>query len=172
MVQPSLLTAAKNHLGKPRRKHEDWFDENDDNIHALLEQKHKTHRALLSGPKTRVKVFLNKAARAEVQRALRKMKNQWWTSKAAEIQTYADSHNYRELYGSINAIYGPRQSMVTPVLSADGSHMISDSDKLMQRWAEYFHSLLKARAKGDATCLLKQRELLDDMALYLYHTMK
>ena len=47
--------------------------------------------------------------------------------------------------------------------------MISDSDKLMQRWAEYFHSLLKARAKGDATCLLKQRELLDDMALPISH---
>ena len=59
-LRSALLTAANNHLGKPRRKHEDWFDENDDNIHALLEQKHKTHRALLSGPKTRVKVSLKK----------------------------------------------------------------------------------------------------------------
>ena len=41
MVHSSAATI----LGHPSRKHQDWFDENDDQIQVLLEEKHRLHKA-------------------------------------------------------------------------------------------------------------------------------
>ena len=35
-------------LGHTARKHQDWFDENDDEILTLLDERHMAHDALLS----------------------------------------------------------------------------------------------------------------------------
>ena len=38
-------SSAATTLGHPSRKHQDWFDENDDEIQKLLEEKHRLHKA-------------------------------------------------------------------------------------------------------------------------------
>ena len=35
-------------LGSVSRKHQDWFDENDEEIQGLLKEKHEKHNAYLS----------------------------------------------------------------------------------------------------------------------------
>ena len=37
--------SAATTLGHPSRNHQDWFDENDDEIQRLLEEKHRLHKA-------------------------------------------------------------------------------------------------------------------------------
>ena len=41
MVHSSAATTLRH----PSRKHQDWFDENDDEIQRLLEKKHRLHKA-------------------------------------------------------------------------------------------------------------------------------
>ncbi|XP_052435586.1 uncharacterized protein LOC127975489 [Carassius gibelio] len=64
-------------LGVPLCTHQDWFDENDAEIRALLDEKHHLH----------------KAYRRIVQQRLRVMQDAWQCAKAVEIQSYTDSNN-------------------------------------------------------------------------------
>ena len=41
----TVLSSAACTLGHPSRKHQDWFDENDDEIQRLLEEKHRLLKA-------------------------------------------------------------------------------------------------------------------------------
>ena len=49
-------------LGPVSRKHQDWFDENDEEIQGLLEEKHENHQAYLSDAST----VSNKAAYSNI----------------------------------------------------------------------------------------------------------
>ena len=40
-----MHSSAATTLGHPSRKHQDWFDENDDEIQRLLEEKYRLHKA-------------------------------------------------------------------------------------------------------------------------------
>ena len=40
-----IHSSAATTLGHPSRKHQDWFDENDDELQRLLEEKHRLHKA-------------------------------------------------------------------------------------------------------------------------------
>ena len=41
-------SSAMDFLGPVSRKHQDWFDDNDEEIQGLLEEKHQTHNPYLS----------------------------------------------------------------------------------------------------------------------------
>ena len=49
-------------LGPVSRKHQDWFDENDEEIQGLLEEKHQNHKAYLSDTSS----VSNKAANSSI----------------------------------------------------------------------------------------------------------
>ena len=38
-------------------------------------------------------------------------------------------------------IYGPNSSGATPILSADGSTLLTDKDAFLKRWAEHFNTV-------------------------------
>ncbi|XP_047483378.1 uncharacterized protein LOC125035191 [Penaeus chinensis] len=50
-----VYSAALEHLGPATRKHQDWFDENDVEIQALLSEKHQLFRAHQNDPPSRAK---------------------------------------------------------------------------------------------------------------------
>ena len=81
-----VYSSAMNSLGPVSRKHQDWFDENDEEIQGLLEEKHQKHKAYLSDTSS----VSNKAAYSNicktVQTRLRDMQDSWLSSKADEIQ--------------------------------------------------------------------------------------
>ena len=41
----AVHSLAVNNLGHASRKHQDWFDGNDEKIQGLLEEKHRLHKA-------------------------------------------------------------------------------------------------------------------------------
>ena len=47
----TVYSLAMNSLGPVSRKHQDWFDENNKEIHGLLEEKHQKHKSNLSHTK-------------------------------------------------------------------------------------------------------------------------
>ena len=82
----STIKIVENVVGFPKRRHQDWFDENDDEISILLEQKNAAYRAWLSDPLSERKHVAFKNLRLKAQTDLRRMRNNWWIGKAAELQ--------------------------------------------------------------------------------------
>ncbi len=98
-------------LGPTTRKKHDWFDENDEEINAMLAEKNRLHRIyqLDQSPAAKKSTFAN--IRRTVQTRLRKMKDAWLAAKADGIQKYADSHDSKRFYDALKAVYGPQSSI-------------------------------------------------------------
>ncbi|ROT81352.1 hypothetical protein C7M84_025487 [Penaeus vannamei] len=108
-LRKAVYSAAKETLGHPQRHHQDWFEDYDEEIHNLLAEVRQCRR-VLSGQATRQATNKLKAAKAQLQTAISKMKNNWWLEKAAELQDYADAGNSKAFFDGSKAVYGPRQS--------------------------------------------------------------
>ena len=48
----------------------------------------------------------------------------------------------KNFYDSLKEVYRPTTSGSSPLLSADGSTLITDKEKILERWAEHFDSIL------------------------------
>nr|VZI20801.1 unnamed protein product [Spirometra erinaceieuropaei] len=87
----------------------------------------------------------NKAAfcrsRRQLQQRLREMQDAWTARKAEEIQGYADRNEWKNFSAS-KAVYGPPTKGTAPLLSADGSTLLTEKTQILQRWAEHFRGVL------------------------------
>ncbi|PFX27511.1 Craniofacial development protein 2 [Stylophora pistillata] len=141
-LRDAVYTAASDVIGPTVRKHQDWFDENNSHIQSLLEEKHRLHRAVLNDPSSASKRDAFNAAKRTVQLELRHIQDDWHSQQADTIQGYADIKDIKNFYIAVKALYGPTISSSPPLLSADGKTLISDKEKILERWAEHFHSVL------------------------------
>ena len=94
------------------------------------------------------------------------MQDSWLSSKADEIQSFADRKNMK-FYDALKKVYGPQSSGTTPLLSANGTSLLTDKEAIMKRWAKHFDSVLNrpSSINDDAINRLPQVEcnlLLDD----------
>ena len=141
-ISSALLDTTTSVFGVSRRKHQDWFDENALQIRELLNQKNNAHKAAIDNPSCPVLRERFSRLRSTVQAALRRMENEWWLLKAAEIQGFADAHNSHQFYDAIKTIYGPTRSCNVPLRSSDGSTLIKDTKGILDRWVEHLSELL------------------------------
>lgn len=74
------------------------------------------------------------------------MQDSWLSAKADEIQGYADRHDTKRFYDALKAVYRPQSSRSSPLLSADGSTLLTDKKQILDRWAEHFNSVLNRPA--------------------------
>ena len=125
------LTSTKFNL----QKHQDWFDGNDTGIKTLMEEKRQFHREHENDPGSDAKknAYINK--RRDIKKKLRILQNAWLSQKADEIQSFVDRHDMKRFYDSLKCLYGPRTPGSTPILSADGSRLITDKKRILERWA-------------------------------------
>ena len=63
--------------------------------------------------------------------------------KAHELQQAADMRDTKRFYDGLKTVFGPKTSGVTLLCSADGQTLLTDSNEILQRWAEHFNNLLK-----------------------------
>ena len=136
-------------VGPIKRHNQDWFDENDDLIAALLQEKRAAHSACLNNPSSESLRSHYRAIQSTVQSKLRIMRDTWWSQKAEKMQHYADSHDLRHFYAELKEVYGPRQDAVSPVLDTDGQTLLTERDKILNRWAIHFNQLLNAQSTID-----------------------
>ncbi|KAL8596595.1 hypothetical protein ACOMHN_034966 [Nucella lapillus] len=142
----AVHSAALETLGPSTRHHQGWFDENDSEIHALLEDKRRLLRAHQNDPSSVVKKAAFTNMRNTVQAKLRSMQDSWLSAKADEIRGYADRHDTKRFYDALKAVYGPQTSGSSPLLSADGSTLLTDKKQILERWAEHFDSVFNRPA--------------------------
>ena len=141
------------HLGRTVRRQQDWFHENDVEIQALLDEKHRLHQAYLKDTSSSNKKDAYTAARRVLQCKLRAMQNSWFSRKADEIEAYADSKNLKRFYTAVKEVYGPQSTGTSPLLSSDGSTLITDKPQILQRRAEHFHNVLNRPSSISDTVL-------------------
>ena len=86
------------------------------------------------------------------------MQDSWLSNKADEIQGFAERNNMKNFYDSLKEVYGPTTSGSSPLLSADGSTLITDKGKILERWAEHFDSIFNhpSNINDEATDWLPQ----------------
>ena len=48
----------------------------------------------------------------------------------------------KKFHDALKTIYSPKSSASTPLLSADGSTLLTDKDAILNRWAEHYNSVL------------------------------
>ena len=87
VFQNVVHSSAATTIGHPSRKHQDWFDENDEEIKLLLEEKHCLHKAHQDDTSSvSKKVAYNNICKT-VQNRLRDMQDSWLSRKAEEIHS-------------------------------------------------------------------------------------
>ena len=164
-LRDAVYSAASEHLGPSTRKHQDWFDENEKEIQSLLDEKHQLFRALQNDPTSQSKKDAFASARRKVQKKLREMQDNWFSKKAEEIQGYADSHDSKRFYDALKTLYGPQSSGSSPLLSADGTQLLSEKKQILERWAEHFDSVLNrpSTVNDEAIARLPQVEINQEL---------
>ena len=48
----------------------------------------------------------------------------------------------KKFFDALKTVYGPQSSGTTPLLSADGSSLLTDKEAILKRWAEHFDGVL------------------------------
>ena len=94
---------------RSKGKHQDRFDENNDAINNLLEEKYRIQNN---------KSHANQAAynniRSSVQQRQRQMQDSWLKKKAEEIQNYPDKNDMKRFYDAIKTVHGPQPASSSP----------------------------------------------------------
>ncbi|XP_076047325.1 uncharacterized protein LOC143028848 [Oratosquilla oratoria] len=140
-LRDAIYTATSSVVGSTTRKHQNWFD-NNCHIQSLLKEKHRLQKALLNDPSFASKKRAFNPSKRTTQSELPHMQDTWLTEMDNEIQTYTDRNDLKISYSALKAVYGPTSSGSYPVFTADGNSLISEKEKILERWVEHFHSVL------------------------------
>ena len=107
-LSSALLIALQSTLGNMDRRHQDRFDDNATDIRSLIHDRNAARDALLRNSTSRTRRERFSSKRATVQRRLRRIENNWLARKAAQIQSYANIDDTKNLYEALKGVYGPR----------------------------------------------------------------
>jgi len=152
-------------LGPSTNQHKDWFDENCSEINKLLEEKQRAHKAHLDDPSSAAKKQAFTFLRKTIQQRLRQIQDSWLSKKADEIQRYADKKDMKNFYSGLKEIYGPSASGTSPLLSADGTSLITDKSDILKRWAEHFDSILNRPSAVNNDAIDRLPQIAPNLAL-------
>jgi len=107
-LQQVVFDTAEASLGKPDRKHQDWFDPNDQMLHDLMDKRDHAHQRVLQTRRTRATVAAYKDACRLLQKRTRALKSEWWELKAEELQGAADRNDMKGFYSGLKEVWGPQ----------------------------------------------------------------
>ena len=62
--------------------------------------------------------------------------------KDEEIQGYADRNQWKNFFAALKAVYDPIVKGTAPLLSADGTTLLTEKTQILRRWAEHFQNVL------------------------------
>ena len=70
------------------------------------------------------------------------MQDSWLSKKADEIQSFADRKDMKKFFDALKAVYGPQSKGTIPLLSADGTSLLTVEETILKRWSEHFGGVL------------------------------
>ena len=152
-LKSQLAEVCRDVIGFTKKKNKDWFDENDDQISVLVEEKRATFISWKNQPTNQRLRKKYHEKRAEMQRQIRTMKNDWWMARAKDLQEYADRHQTHEFFRATRELYGPSSRGISAVRSADNANLIKTAEGILSRWKEHFQQLLNRQNDVDPSVL-------------------
>jgi len=109
-IKEATYEATSETLGCATWKHKDPFDDRDAEAQDLLDAMHSTHLAWMRDKNCSVKKMAYTQARQKAQLRHRRMKNQWWNNKAAELHRATDRHHTGTFFHDLKAVCAPREA--------------------------------------------------------------
>nr|VZI05580.1 unnamed protein product [Spirometra erinaceieuropaei] len=165
-LRDTVQSTALAVLGRAPRQHQDWFDDKDAAIRNLLAEENRLHKAHVDHPTED-----NKAAfyhsRRQLQQRLREMQDAWTARKAEEIQGYANRNEWKNFFSAIKAVYSPPTKGTAPLLSANGSTLLTEKTQILQRWAEHFRGVLNRPSVISDAAIARFPQVETNADLYL-----
>ena len=149
----TVYQTATTFLGHPKRKHQDWFDDNNPAIQTLLNEKRAAHRDWLCDKGSVSKHLRFKKLRGRVQSLTRQMKDEWWAAKAEELQGYADRNATKLFYSGLKSVFGPSASTSSAIRAPDGT-LLTERKDILSRWTAHFSELLNRTSNVDPQALM------------------
>ena len=128
-------------LGKNTHKHQDWFDENDEEIMKLSERNLEAYTIHQQDILPTSKKTAYNSIKSKAKACQRAMQNFWLSQKAYEIQMLADTHSL-QFFDALKSIYGLASSVTSPLLKSDGSQLLTEKSAIFDRWTEHFENVL------------------------------
>ena len=164
-LRDTIYETSTNLLGFPKRKHQDWFDENDSETSALIDKMHRVHLQYMSDRTNKKKRKKYLSTKHDVQRRLRQLKEKWWQKKAEELQKASDTKNTKEFYRKLKEVYGPKSKAISPLLDTDGETLLVEDDKILQRWVDHYNDVLNRPSTADPNVInsIPQRSIIDEL---------
>lgn len=161
----TLQEISEKELGLAERAHRDWFDENDLYVTELLQKLNQTHLEYINDKMSATKKNAYLQNKRTAQKTLRTMKEEWWLERAQDIQAAADSYDYKTLFARLKAVYGPCSRGSSPLLSANGEHLLHHQEDILARWVEHFDAVLNrvSTISEDALDAVPQRAILEEL---------
>ena len=69
------------------------------------------------------------------------MQDSWLSTRADEIQGYTDKNDMENFYSSLKEVYSSTSAGLSLLLGEDGTKLISEKNKILERRAEHFDGL-------------------------------
>ena len=129
----TLYDTAKASLGKHEKKHQDWFDPNDQILRDFMTKRDQTHQRVLHIRSTRSAVEAYKDACRILLRYTRARKSEWWEMKAEEPPRAADRNDMKGFYSRLKEVWGPQTKQPVHLKSSDGLEIFTDGKSGMAR---------------------------------------
>ena len=61
------------------------------------------------------------------------MQDSWLRKKADKIQSFADRKDMKKFFDALKTVHGPQSSGTTPLLSADGTSLLTDKEAMLKK---------------------------------------
>nr|VZI47682.1 unnamed protein product [Spirometra erinaceieuropaei] len=117
-VRNTIQSTALAVLGRARRQHQDWFDDNEAAISILLTENRRL-----------------------VQQRLRDMQDFWIDHKAEGIQGYVGHNEWKNFFSAIKAVSGLTAKGTASLLNADGT-TLTEKARISNQCAENFRDII------------------------------
>ena len=108
--QQVVYDTAKASLGKHEKKHQDWFDPNDQILRDLMAKRDQAHERVLQIRSTRSAVQACKNACRILQKYTRARNSDWWEMKAEELQRVAERNDKKGFYSGLKEVWVHRRN--------------------------------------------------------------
>ena len=167
-ISTAMLEAAGETIGFAKKRNAEWFDVTDGEVQDLLNRKEALHMAVFNNPSCRRLFDRYQSAKSALRAALRRMKNKWYADKAADLQRFANTCDWKSFYAATKEIYGPRRQHVGCVLSSDGLVSVSEPEAIANcnRWVEHYSAVFHRQTKvsEEAVFVVPVRTVREELA--------
>ena len=86
------------------------------------------------------------------------MKNDWFTRKGKQTETFHLQKNQPEFHATVREVYGPKSKNTRQVRSKNGQ-LLNAPDKIKERWVEHFSDLLNINSETDESVFVELEQL-------------